>query len=75
MKSTGTEFPYSHSYDESNTDREIYSWYIVSDKFSERAKKANYCIVENLGLMFFGRTDFGQALDTDSDFAKDFELL
>ena len=40
LKSTGVEFPDSHSYDESNTDREIYSWYIVSDNFAGRAKKS-----------------------------------
>lgn len=74
LKSTGLEFPDVHSYDKHNTDREIYSWYIVSEEFAMRARRANYCIVEHFGVMFYGRTDYGQAMDTEPSFVNDFEL-
>tara|TARA_R110000824_G_scaffold181444_4_gene362253 strand:- start:340 stop:702 length:363 start_codon:yes stop_codon:yes gene_type:complete len=46
---------------------EIFCYFIVTDYLYEQLEKINACIFEYEGLYFWGRCDFGQGLDMNSE--------
>lgn len=60
------EFDNSYN-DETDEHYEIFVYYIVSDWLYEQLENVSACITEYKGLYIWGRCDFGQGLDMNSE--------
>ena len=53
--------------DETEEHKEIFAYYIVSDWMYEQLQSINACVTEYKGLYIWGRCDFNQGLDMNSE--------
>ena len=53
--------------DEADEYYEIFVYYIISDWLYEQLQSINACVTEYKGLYIWGRCDFGQGLDMNSE--------
>ena len=53
--------------EEEDTYKEIFQFFIVSNWLYEHLEKINACITEYKGLYIWGRCDFNQGLDMNSE--------
>ena len=59
---------FDNSYDEENDEYcEIFQYFIISKWLYEQLEKVNACITEYKGLYIWGRCDFNQGLDMNSE--------
>ena len=59
---------FDNSYDEEADEyKEIFVYYIVSDWLYEQLQDINACVTEYKGLYIWGRCDFNQGLDMNSE--------
>ena len=64
----GEEIYFDNEYiEEEDTYKEIFVFYIVSDWLYEQLQSINACVTEYKGLHIWGRCDFGQGLDMNSE--------
>ena len=57
----------NHYDDETDEYYEIFCYFIISSYLYEQLEKIGACIFEYEGLYFWGRCDFGQGLDMNSE--------
>ena len=54
-------------FSETEEHKEIFQYFIVSKWLYEQLEKVNACLTEYKGLYIWGRCDFGQGLDMNSE--------
>ena len=66
--SEAEEIYFENDYDEeTETHYEIFQYFIISQWLYEQLQKVNACITEYKGLYIWGRCDFNQGLDMNSE--------
>ena len=64
----GEEIYFDNEYiEEQDTYKEIFVYYIVSEWLYEQLQSINACVTEYKGLYIWGRCDFNQGLDMNSE--------